>query len=49
MNFFPLEALESFHFHDVEKNNNAEKMEVHKANYLKHLNRVLGFNKVRTG
>jgi modulator of drug activity B len=46
--FISLEALESFHFHDVEKNNTAEKMEVHKANYLKHLNKVLVQKKATT-
>ncbi|MBT31511.1 MAG: NADPH quinone reductase MdaB [Thalassobius sp.] len=38
--FVSLEALESFHFHDVEKNNGDEEVAKHKANYLAHLSKV---------
>ncbi|MGJ5641463.1 NAD(P)H-dependent oxidoreductase [Formosa sp. S-31] len=38
--FIALEALESIHFHDVEKNNGPEQIEIHKSNYSNHLKKV---------
>ncbi len=40
--FCAMEAVESFHFHDVEKNNSAEQVAIHHKNYLQHLQKIFG-------
>jgi len=43
--FCGMEKLESFHFHDVEKNGSAEVIASFKKQYLKHLNNTFTINK----
>lgn len=38
--FLALKALPSLHFHDVEKNNTPDALNIHKTNYLNHLQRI---------
>ena len=38
--FLAMEALESVHFHDIEKNNGPKQIAMHKSNYKNHLERI---------